>query len=618
MGTAVVLLFCCYFFARVGYVPTVCFPGDTSVNLRRQYPLANSTGPLDVFQVYYPVAFKPESKGCNQELLLMEHVFAFSYGQPFIGSYVPPQCDFDTVRINLTVTSQGRQFDRLALMFLGDVEVFRTSTAEPTSNGIVWTYIKDMSQYMALWKIPQKLVFDLGNLIDDTYTGPFNVTLTASFTQQNNVKVADAILPISARRSASNSSSAFNLPSDNASVAYSIPATASRAIVSISACGQSTEEFWWSNVFSLDTNAFSDTVGALYGYSPFREIQLLIDGTLAGVVWPFPIIFTGGVAPGFWRPIVGIDAFDLREPEIDISPFLPVLADGKAHTFEIRVVGLDVSTDGTATLSKSVGSYWVVTGKIFLYLDEGTTHNTPAGASDEGAVPHVIAPEPSFTITRDLVQSPSNSSANESLSYSVTAERTLTVTSALFSWNQTLSYSNYGLISDRGVSQSNRQNTVGETRSTEIGSNGASTESHTTFEYPLAVNTTYSTAAGGFSIDASMSRGLNIDSSGGVGISTFTLTSGPSHMSTKQWGQAHYSSVGLSSGDTTDEFDETSGGTPYIRSVRAINGTVVSDTDGGPQDPSRLLTPQGGDLKMWPGRGSVKSMLGRGPGVFNS
>lgn len=501
-------------------------------------------------------------------------------------------------------------------MFLGDVEVFRTSTAEPTSNGIVWTYIKEMSQYIALWKKPQKLIFDLGNLIDDTYTGPFNVTLTASFSQQNNVKVADAILPISARRSANNSASAFNLPADNASVAYSIPATASRAIVSISACGQSAEEFWWSNVFSFDTKAFSDTVGDLYGYSPFREIQLLIDGTLAGAVWPFPIIFTGGVAPGFWRPVVGIDAFDLREPEIDISPFLPILADGKAHTFEIKVVGLDVSADGTATLSKSVGSYWVVTGKIFLYLDEGTT-NTPAGASDEGAVPHVIAPEPTFTITRNLVHSPYNSSANESLSYSVKAERTLTVTSSLFSWNQSLSYSNFGLISNKGISQSNRQNTLGETRSTKIGSDGASTENHTAFEYPLAVNTTYSTTVGGFSIDASMSRGLNIDSNGGVGISTFTLTSGPSSISTKQWGQAHYSSVGLSSADTTDDFEGISGGTPYNRSVRAINGIVVSDTDREPQDPSRLLTPQGGDLQVLPGRDSVKSILGRGPGIFN-
>lgn len=63
----------------------------------------------------------------------------------YLGSYEPPKCDFDTVRMNLTVTSKGRQYDRLALMYLGEIEVFRTSTAEPTKDRIVWTYIKDMS-----------------------------------------------------------------------------------------------------------------------------------------------------------------------------------------------------------------------------------------------------------------------------------------------------------------------------------------------------------------------------------------------------------------------------------------------------------------------------------------
>ena len=59
--------------------------------------------------------------------------------------------------------------------------------------------------------------------------------------------------------------------------------------------------------------------GAIPGYSPFREAELFIDGQLAGVAWPFPIIFTGGVVPGLWRPIAGIDAYDLKEEEIDIT-----------------------------------------------------------------------------------------------------------------------------------------------------------------------------------------------------------------------------------------------------------------------------------------------------------
>lgn len=42
-----------------------------------------------------------------------------------------------------------------------------TSTAEPTASGIIWTYIKEMEQYNALWEKEQKIIFDLGNIVND-------------------------------------------------------------------------------------------------------------------------------------------------------------------------------------------------------------------------------------------------------------------------------------------------------------------------------------------------------------------------------------------------------------------------------------------------------------------
>ena len=50
---------------------------------RRQSSGFNSTNVLDVFQVYQPVLFG--STGCNYEAILVEHTFASSYGQPFVG-----------------------------------------------------------------------------------------------------------------------------------------------------------------------------------------------------------------------------------------------------------------------------------------------------------------------------------------------------------------------------------------------------------------------------------------------------------------------------------------------------------------------------------------------------
>jgi Peptide N-acetyl-beta-D-glucosaminyl asparaginase amidase A len=511
------------------------------------------------------------------------------------------------VRINFTVTSEGRQYDRLALMYLNSTEVFRTSTAEPTTDGIVWTYIKEMTQYRSLWKSPQTIIFDLGNLIDSTYTGSYNTTLTASFTKENSGRVADVIYPISALKGADNAASAFTVPSDNASVNLTFPKNAQRAVVSISACGQSDEEFWWSAVLNQDINDFDSTIGELYGYSPFREVQLFIDGILAGVVWPFPIIFTGGVAPGFWRPIVGIDAFDLREPEIDISPFIPYLLDGKEHSFEIKVAGLNTPSNGTATLAETVNSYWIVTGKVFIYLDESGKSNLKS----IGVPPTISAPEPQFSFTRNLVTN--SSGVNETLTYSVQARRTLKITSAESTWTQDLSYFNDGYLNQDGLSQWNLQNTTGTSTAAGIGLSGEWEEYKTSFSYPIEVNTTYGIGADYLFIGATMDRGLSISSTGGLGVSTYTLTSGPVDMQTRQWGTATYLGItgesSSSTGDTYDEFSETSDGTTYSTYVHAINGTVITPDN----DSHALSSAAQQSVLSTGGRDSVRSIIGRGP-----
>jgi hypothetical protein len=116
---------------------------------------------LEVFQVYPPVltvapngSLELTDGSSNATVRLIDsqqptcqdvlavHTFALSYGKPSVERYTPPACSFSRVTWNLTVVSAGRQFDRLGIVYLGDVEVFRTSTAEPTMNGIRWTYLK--------------------------------------------------------------------------------------------------------------------------------------------------------------------------------------------------------------------------------------------------------------------------------------------------------------------------------------------------------------------------------------------------------------------------------------------------------------------------------------------
>lgn len=550
---------------------------------------------LDVFQVFKPLAKTP-LQPCDTQVVLMEHSFANSYGKPFIGNYKPPSCDFTNVEIGFTAKARGRQFDRLAVMFLGDIEVWRLSTAEPTRSGIVFRYSKDMTPYLSLWTNPQKIIFDLGNIVNDQYTSPFNTTLVARFwTEATPPTTADLILPISTRVGSQGKPSTFNTGDANSSISVLqiLPRNTGRAVVSISANGQIAEEFWWSNVLSNDTETFPDTTGPLYGYSPFREIQLYIDGILAGVVWPFPIIFTGGVAPGLWTPIVGIDAYDLRESEIDITPFVPLLTDGRSHRFSMQIMGYNGTTNDRTAQLVPAGPYWVVTGKIFVYKSEldvfGFKGHSP---------PRTTVSTLAISSSSSRVQIPGGNMTltNDTLTYSIAASRSLKITHPVSgaSWTQDLTFSNKGEFLNAGLTQTNIQSTVGKSISSAFNTT-------TTFSYPL--NCTSSTIYPDFpktdpiKVSADLSHGMIIDSDAEAGgpVSLFSLVSGPLSLDTMQSGGAMFSSQRNRSynfGHTEQKFKQRSGGSLYTREVKAGNETVYYDKIGGDSAFGRPLTIQ--------------------------
>lgn len=511
---------------------------------------------------------------------------------------------------NFTAVSEGRQYDRLALMYFNDTEVWRTSTAEPTTApGIRWTYLKDMTEYLALWNEPQKLIFDLGNLITDVYTGTFNTTLTATFFLDDDVAVAtappaDLVIPISKRLSASDEVSQFTLPADNATNTIAFPRNAHRAVFSVSANGQSNEEFWWSNVLESDAGAFAATAGTFPGYSPWREVQVYIDDQLAGVQWPFPVVFTGGVVPSLHRPVVGPDAFDLKEHEIDITPWLGVLSDGNNHTFSIYVAGLLDNGATEATVTQTVGSSWYVTGKIFVWLDDDEDSITT------GTAPTIEATAPSITVSQSLTQN-ANGTVNETLTYDTEVSRSYTVsaqvtsqnTSSTVSWTQILTYSNKGYVWNEGYSQINDFLISGSDEATTSSASAAGANYKSEYKYPLWCNSSYSySAEGNLTLYAQLIQGVQVYIEGAAvfpdGLEAFSVDGASytgSLVNTTKGGVAYFfeyaddtSSTGYGSTDQVFSFGgftDASGGslsaTPdeqlYYRHVEAVNSSYTSD-----------------------------------------
>lgn len=347
-------------------------------------------------------------------------------------------------------------------------------------------------------------------------TGTYNTTLTASFfNAPQALAPADTIIPISTRQSSNGSEpSVFTIPDPDPSASNLItdfPRNAARAIFSVSATGQAAEEFWWSNVLQSDALAFNASINAsLPGFSPFREVQVFVDGQLAGVQWPFPVIFTGGVVPAFWTPMVGIDAFDLKEGEIDISPWLGILCDGKPHNFSINVVGLNDDGGTTATLSSNVGGNWQVTGKIFIWLDA-------PGSITTGVAPTLGGLTPSISVSQALTKNATG--FNDTLRYTTAVTRQFSVSGSIttstgtqaVTWTQSLSHTDDGTLSNSAGNQLNTITTTGMDTSTYPGKGFASA-----YSYPFTANVTSQLLPNGTTrVAATLSRTKTLNRSTG-------------------------------------------------------------------------------------------------------
>lgn len=176
----------------------------------------------------------------------------------------------------------------------------------------------------------------------------------------------------------------------------------------------------------------------LPGKSSFREVRVRIDDRIVGMAWPFPTIFTGGVAPPLHRPLVGIDAFDIAEHEIDITPWLGLLCDNQSHN-----VSLEVIAEGAERAPASC----VLSAKIFVWLSS-------RGSVSRGDTPRVeISPlvyEPELHIEPD-----------KRVRYRQSVQRTLSVPSnirvdghtASAVWYQQFDMNNDGDLGGGGSSQ---------------------------------------------------------------------------------------------------------------------------------------------------------------------
>ncbi|MFF4520959.1 peptide-N4-asparagine amidase [Streptomyces bluensis] len=275
-----------------------------------------------------PPVTKPGGPSCEVTVAEAQ----FKDFTPYKGEYAPPRACGDRwskVVLRLDGKVKGRQYDRLGYLHIGGVEVFRTSTPQPSPDGIEWSVEKDITRYSDTLRTAQPVDMLIGNVVDDTYTGIIDVKVTLTFYagRPEATKTPDRVLTLQ--------DGTLTTPRNSERIVAEVYATGS---------GGGCEEYWYLTVPEPAPYSCKADDG------PYREVQITVDGQLAGIAAPFPTVWTGGWSnPFLWYVVPGPRAFDIKPVEYDLTPFAGLLNDGRPHRVEVSVVGVPEGQPGWST-----------------------------------------------------------------------------------------------------------------------------------------------------------------------------------------------------------------------------------------------------------------------------
>ncbi|SBT91248.1 Peptide N-acetyl-beta-D-glucosaminyl asparaginase amidase A [Streptomyces sp. DI166] len=294
-----------------------------------------------------PPVTAPSTKACRVTLAEAQ----FRDFTPYRGTYTPPGTCGDRwskVVLRLDGKVKGRQYDRLGHLSVGGVEIFRTSTPQPSPDGIEWSVEKDVTRYTDTLRRPGDVEMLIGNVVDETYTGIIDVKVTLTFYAGRPAHAADTpdrILPLA--------NGTITTPRNSERIVAEVYATGS---------GGGCEEYWYLTVPESAPYSCQAADG------PNREVQIRVDGQLAGIAAPFPHVWTGGWSnPFLWYVIPGPRAFDVRPIEYDLTPFAGILNDGRPHDIQVSVAGLPEGRPG-----------WSAPVNVLVWQDENSARVTGA------------------------------------------------------------------------------------------------------------------------------------------------------------------------------------------------------------------------------------------------
>jgi hypothetical protein len=343
-------------------------------------PKVGSSNPVSA----EPPVTRPNVKPCTVSLLAnapFENFNATSF------NYAPPAaCPGPWAKVVLTAdftVSAGNQFDRTAWFYLGDVNIFYGTTAEPRSNlSPSWHIERDLTDLTAVLKAPQTGQATIGNTVNSTFTGIIFANAALEFYPASPLALAPVTPDIVVGVSSGSSPATLNTTTDQVTQTLNLPRNVEKVYLDVLAQSQIGDEFWYLCVPNDQTGPLDSC-----GNTAFRETEISIDGKPAGVAPVYPFIFTGGIDPFLWEPITGVQTLNLKPYRVDLTPFAGVLGDGSQHTVAVSVFNAD--------------SFFLATANLLVFTDHGSREVSG------GLISNTLSAAPTPQVSENLATSSS-------------------------------------------------------------------------------------------------------------------------------------------------------------------------------------------------------------------
>jgi hypothetical protein len=382
----------------------------SSGGLEAQVMLAPSTpqvGSSNTVSADPPVP-RPHTRPCTVQLF--QNLQFADFNIKSFSYTPPPNCPGPWAKVvftaDFTVTA-GRQFDRTAKFFMGGVNIYFGTTAEPRAAlSPSWHVESDVTDLSAAFKSAQNGFANIGNFVGVSggvsYTGIIFASAQLEFYpaslpgHDRATRVPDVVIGLQGDADATT----LNTTDSQLSKALTLPTNVESAYLDVIAQSQSNDEFWYLCV----PNALATALQSCGG-TGFRETEVSIDGQPAGVAPVYPWIYTGGIDPFLWEPIPGVQTLNFKPYRVDLTPFAGLLSDGQQHNVALNVF--------------NANGYFAATATLLLYTDPGA--KKVAG----GVVRNELTAEPAPKVTTNVTVG-SNGDANGSVI--VTSERQYEIT----------------------------------------------------------------------------------------------------------------------------------------------------------------------------------------------